>query len=175
MLILKYFYKGRNLVRLHNQVLNKILTLIFSFAGFLPFFISSAYALGWQDEEWTKAGCPNNVSGRWVVDNPVNKNLKSMSFNKREITYTSQNNETQKFAIIKSSYVKENQFVKIKIKSSNNQKHSIIKIRPHLVHIDSKRKKEISSCMIKVFSFHTEKHAQTNRYSGWNIFRLIKY
>ena len=41
--------------------------------------------------------------------------------------------------------------------------------------IDSKVKNEISRCMIKVFSFHTEKHAQTNRYSAWNIFRLIKY
>ena len=175
MFILKYSYKYANLLKLRNLALNITLAVIFSFAGFLPLLISSGYALGWQDEEWTKAGCPNNISGSWAVDNPVNKNLKSMSFNKREITYTSQNNETQKFAIIKSSYVKENQFVKIKIKPLNNQKHSIIKIRPHLVHIDSKRKKEISSCMIKVFSFHTEKHAQTNRYSGWNIFRLIKY
>lgn len=175
MFILKYFYKYRNLVKLRDLALTTTLTLIFSFAGFLPFFISSGYALGWHDEEWTKAGCPNNVSGNWIADNPVNKNLKSMSFNKREITYTSQNNETQRFTIIKSSFVKENQFVKIKIKPLNNEKRTIIKIRPHLVHIDSKRKKEISSCMIKVFSFHTEKHAQTNRYSAWNIFRLIKY
>jgi hypothetical protein len=157
------------------MALTTTLTLIFSFAGFLPFFISSGYALGWHDEEWTKAGCPNNVSGNWIADNPVNKNLKSMSFNKREITYTSQNNETQRFRIIKSSFVKENQFVKIKIKPLNNEKHTIIKIRPHLVHIDSKVKNEISRCMIKVFSFHTEKHAQTNRYSAWNIFKLIKY
>ena len=162
-------------MKLRNLFLNLILTLIFSFAGFLPFFTSQSYSLGWQDEEWIKAGCPNNVSGNWVADNPVNKNLKSMSFNKREITYTSQNNETQRFGIIKSSFVKENEFIKIKIKPLNNEKHTIIKIRPHLVHIDSKRQNEISSCMIKVFSFHTEKHAQTNRYSGWNIFRLIKY
>ena len=175
MFISKYFYKDANLVKLPTLILNIIFTLIFSFVGFLPFFISPSYSLGWQDEEWLKAGCPKNISGNWEVNNPINKNLKSMSFNDREITYTSQNNETQKFAIIKSSYVKENQFVKIKIKTLNNQKHSIIKIRPHLVHIDSKRKKEISSCMIKVFSFNTEKHAQTNRYSGWNIFRLIKY
>ena len=89
MFILKYFYKYRNLVKLRDLALTTTLTLIFSFAGFLPFFISSGYALGWQDEEWTKAGCPNNVSGNWIADNPVNKNLKSMSFNKREITYTS--------------------------------------------------------------------------------------
>ena len=175
MFIQKYLYKGLNVVKLPNLVLNLIFTLILSVAGFLSFFISPSYSLGWQDEEWLKAGCPKNISGNWFADNPINKNLKSISFNNKEITYTSQSDETQRFGIVKSSFVKENQFVKMKIKPLNNEKHTIIKIRPHLVHIDSKVKNEISRCMIKVFSFHTEKHAQTNRYSGWNIFRLIKY
>ena len=175
MFIPKYFYKDVNLVKLPTLILNIIFTLIFSFVGFLPFFISPSYSLGWQDEQWLEAGCPKNVSGNWVADNPINKNLKSMSFNDKEITYTSQNNETQRFGIIKSSFVKENQFVKIKIKPLNNENHTIIQIRPHLVHIDSKGKKETSVCMIKVFRFNTEKHAQTDRYSGWNIFRFIKH
>ena len=175
MLIPKHFHKDVNLVKLPTLILNIIFTLIFSFVGFLPFFISPSYSLGWQDEEWLKAGCPKNVSGNWAADNPINKNLKSMSFNDKEITYISQNNETQRFGIIKSSFVKENQFVKIKIKPLNNENHTIIKIRPHLVHIDSKGKKETSICMIKVFLLNTEKHAQTDRYSGWNIFRFIKH
>ena len=175
MFIPKYFYKDVNLVKLPTLILNIIFTLIFSFVGFLPFFISPSYSLWWQDEQWLKAGCPKNVSGNWAADNPINKNLKSMSFNDKEITYTSQNNETQRFGIIKSSFVKENQFVKIKIKPLNNENHTIIQIRPHLVHIDSKGKKETSICMIKVFRFNTEKHAQTDRYSGWNIFRFIKH
>jgi len=174
MFIPKYLYKDANLVKLPILILNIIFTLIFSFVGFFTFFISPSYSLGWQDEEWLKAGCPKNISGNWEVNNPINKNLKSMSFNDREITYTSQNNETQRFGIIKSSFVKENQFVKIKIKPLNNENNTIIKIRPHLVHIDLKGKKETSSCMIKVFRFDTEKHAQTDRYSGWNIFRFIK-
>ena len=175
MLILNNFYKDEGLVKLPTLVLNIIFTLVISFVGFFPFFISPSYSLGWQDEEWLKAGCPKNVSGNWAADNTINKKLKSISFNNREITYTSQKNDTQRFGIIKSSYVRENQFVKIEIKPLNNEKHTIIKIRPHLVHIDSKGKKEMSSCMIKVFSFKTEKHAQTNRYSSWNIFRFIKY
>jgi len=175
MLIQNYLYKRRNVVKLRNLVLNLIFTLIFSLAGFIPSFISPSYSLGWQDEEWLKAGCPKNVSGNWAADNSINKNLKSMSFNNKEITYISQNNETQRFGIIKSSFVKNNQFVKMKIKPLNNEKDTIIKIRPHLVHTGSKKGGEISSCMIKVFSFNTEKHAQTNRYSGWNIFRLIKH
>jgi len=175
MLILKIFNKNMDMVKLPTLGLNIIFTLVISFAGFLPFFISPSYSLGWHDEEWLKAGCPKNLSGNWAADNPINKNLKTISFNNREITYTSQNNDTQRFGIIKSSFVKENQFVKIKIKQLDNEKHTIIKVRPHLVHIDSKGKKEIPSCMIKVFSFNTEKHAQTNRYSNWNIFRFIKY
>ena len=175
MFILKKFYKDGDLAKLPYLGLNIIFTLIFTFSGFIPFFISPSYSLGWQDEEWLKAGCPKNVSGNWAADNPINKNIKSISFNNREITYTSQNNDTQRFGIIKSSSVKENQFVKIKIKQLNNENHTIIKIRPHLVHIDTNGKKEMSSCMIKVFSFNTEKHAQTDRYSSWNIFRFIKY
>ena len=175
MFIPKYFYIDVNLFKLPTLILNIIFTLIFTFSGFIPFFISPSYSLGWQDEEWLKAGCPKNVSGNWAADNPINKNIKSISFNNREITYTSQNNDTQRFGIIKSSSVKENQFVKIKIKPLNNEKYTIIKIRPHLVHIDTNGKKEMSSCMIKVFSFNTEKHAQTDRYSSWNIFRFIKY
>ena len=177
MFIQKYLYKGLNVVKLPSLVLNLIFTLILNVAGFLSFFISPSYSLGWQDEEWLKAGCPKNISGNWVADNPINKNLKSMSFNNKEITYTytSQSDKTQRFGIVKSSFVKENQFVKMKIKPLNNKNHTIIKIRPHLVHIGSKGEKETSSCMIKVFSFNTEKHAQTHRYSSWNIFRFIKY
>ena len=61
--------------------------------------------------------------------------------------------------------------------ATKGEKHSPLEqfeIIPY-VHIDSKGKKETSSCMIKVFRFNTEKHAQTDRYSGWNIFRLIKH
>tara|TARA_B100000686_G_C16770372_1_gene964698 strand:- start:1580 stop:2107 length:528 start_codon:yes stop_codon:yes gene_type:complete len=175
MYIQKYLYKDQDLTKRRNLVLNLIFTLVFSLTGFFQIFISPAYSLGWQDEEWLKAGCPKNLSGNWIADNPVNKNLKLMSFTKREVTYTSQTDETQRFGIIKSSFTTENQFVKMKIKPLNNEKETIIKIRPHLVHIDSKGKKETSSCMIKVFRFNTEKHAQTDRYSGWNIFRLIKH
>ncbi len=80
MFIQKYLYKGLNVVKLPNLVLNLIFTLILSVAGFLSFFISPSYSLGWHDEEWLKAGCPKNISGNWFADNPINKNLKSYLF-----------------------------------------------------------------------------------------------
>ena len=171
----KYFYKGRDLVKLRNKILNLIITIIFSLVGIFSFFISPSYSLGWQDEEWLKAGCPKNVTGNWEVHNPATTNLKSMSFGNKEIIYTSKKNETQKIGIINSSFVSKNQFVKIKIQPTNKEKEPIIKIRPHLVHIDSNGKKQTPNCMIKVFSFNTEKHAKTDRYSKWNIFRLKNY
>jgi len=63
MFLLKNFYKDVDLVKLPALGLTIIFTLVFSFAGLLPFFISPIYSLGWQDEEWLKAGCPKNVSG----------------------------------------------------------------------------------------------------------------
>ena len=171
----KYFYKGRDLVKLRNQILNLVITLIFCLAGIFSFFISPSYSLSWQDEEWLEAGCPKSVSGNWEADNPTTTKLKSMSFGKKEITYTSKNNETRKFEIINSSFVSKNQFVKMKIQPPNDEKETIIKIRPHLVNIDSNGKKQTPNCMIKVFSFNTEKHAKTDRYSEWNIFRLKNY
>ena len=170
----KYFYKRSSLLKLRNLILNLIITLFFSLTGIFSFFIPPSYSLDWQDEEWLNAGCPKNIAGDWLADNPAITNLKSVSFSKKEITYTSQKNKTQKFGIIHSSFISENQFIKMKIKPLNKEKEEIIKIRPHLVHINSKREKETSSCMIKVFSFNTEKHSKTGRYSGWNIFRLIK-
>ena len=170
----KFFYKDSELVKVGNLILSLIITLFFSLAGICSLFISPSYSLSWQDEEWVKAGCPKNIVGDWLAHNTANTNLKSVSFNNKEITYTSKKNETHKFGIIHSSFISKNQFLKMKIKPLNNKKEEIIKIRPHLVHINSKGNKKTSSCMIKVFSFNTEKHAKTDRYSGWNIFRLIK-
>ena len=81
----KYFYKGRDLVKLRNQILNVIITLIFCLAGIFSFFISPSYSLSWQDEEWLEAGCPKSISGNWEADNPTTTNLKSLSFGKKEI------------------------------------------------------------------------------------------
>ncbi|MBC8283417.1 MAG: hypothetical protein H8E32_06345 [Nitrospinae bacterium] len=172
----KYFYKGRDLIQLRNRVLNWLITLIFTLAGVFSFFVSPGYSLGWQDDEWIQASCPRNASGDWVIDNPASTNLKSLSLNKNEITYTYQiyqGKRTQKFEIINSIFVSNSPFVEIKLKSFENKKETIIKIRPHLVHMDLKENR--NSCLIKVFNFETEKHAKTDRYSGWNIFRLSKH
>ena len=62
----------------------------------------------------------------------------------------------------------------MKIKSIDKEEELVLKIRPHLVHINSKDKKNSSSCLIKVFSYKNEKHAKLDKYAGWNIYRLKK-
>lgn len=169
----KYFFKGRDFIKLRSLILSWLIAIVFTLAGVFSFFVSPGYSLGWKDEEWLQADCPKNVSGKWISDNPEVSNLKSIFLNKNEITYTSKKNETQKFGIIESSFVPESQFVEIKLKSFSDEKETVIKIRPHLVHMEPKGKKEV--CLIKVFNFKTEKHAKKDRYSGWNIFRLQEY
>ncbi|MFT4577682.1 MAG: hypothetical protein ACI9UO_000497 [Nitrospinales bacterium] len=164
----KYFYKGR------NHILNLFITLLFIFAGLLSFFISPSYSLGWNDEEWLQSGCPKTASGKWAADNPETTNLRFISINNSEVSYISQNDETYKIGISKSSFVSKNKYVKIKLKPLNNQKEAVLKIRPHLIQMDFQKETNSPSCLIKVFTYKNERHAKTDQYSGWNIFRLIK-
>ena len=157
-----------------NNILDLFFTLFLTLAGLLVFFISPSYSLSWNDEEWLQSGCPKTASGKWAANNPETTNLRFLAINNNEITYISEINETNKFGIIKSSFTSNNQYVKIKLIPLNNQKVAVIKIRPHLIHIDSLKETNNPNCQIKVFNFKDEKHAKTDRYSGWNIFRLIK-
>ena len=163
-----FFYKR------HNYFLNLLINIFFIIVGFLFFFISPGYALSWDDEEWLQSGCPKTALGKWVVDSPETTNLRSISINNNEVTYIFKRDKEQKFGIKKSSIISKNKFIKLKIKSINSQKETVLKIRPHLLRMNFKEKKNHSNCLIKVFNFKNEKHAKMGKYSGWNIFRLIK-
>ena len=170
----KYFYNEQDIVKTQNSEINLIITVIFALVGFLSFFITPSYSLGWQDEEWLKPGCPKTISGIWAADNPHNTNLKLLSINNKEFIYISKNNQKHKFGIIKSFPVLENQYIEIKLKPLNRGKERVIKIRPHLVHTSPKAQKKDSNCLIKIFTFKNEQNAKRDKYSKWNIFRLIK-
>ena len=170
----KYLYKARDMVKTRNSEINLIITLIFSVVGLLSFFITPSYSLGWEDEEWLKPGCPKTVSGIWATDNPDNTNLKLLSIDNKEFIYISKNDQKHKFGIIKSSSVLENQYIEVKLKPLNKGKELVIKIRPHLVHTSPKAQKKDSKCLIKIFTFKNEQNAKRDKYSKWNIFRLIK-
>ena len=170
----KYFYRGWDMVKLIRSEFNLIITSIFALVGLLCFFITPSYSLGWQDEEWLKPGCPKTVSGIWAADNPDNTNLKLLSIDNKEFIYISKNDQKHKFGIIKSSSVLENQYIEVKLKPLNKGKELVIKIRPHLVHTSPKAQKKDSKCLIKIFTFKNEQNAKRDKYSKWNIFRLIK-
>ena len=170
----KYFYRGWDMVKLISSEFNLIITSIFALVGLLCFFITPSYSLGWQDEEWLKPGCPKTVSGIWAANNPDNTNLKLLSINNKEFIYISKNDQKHKFGIIKSSSVLENQYIEVKLKPLNKGKELVIKIRPHLVHTSPKAQKKDSKCLIKIFTFKNEQNAKRDKYSKWNIFRLIK-
>ena len=162
------------MVKTRNSEINLIITLIFAVVGLLSFFITPSYSLGWEDEEWLKPGCPKTVSGIWATDNPDNTNLKLLSINNKEFIYISKNDQKHKFGIIKSSSVLEDQYMELKLKPLNKGKELVIKIRPHLVHTSPKAQKKDSNCLIKIFTFKNEQNAKRDKYSKWNIFRLIK-
>ena len=153
-----------------NYFIDLFVTLLFTLVGLLMFFISPSYSLSWNDEEWLQSGCPKTASGKWAADNPETTNLRFISINNSEVIYTSQNDLTHKFGISKSSFVSKNKYVKIELRPLNNQKEVILKIRPHLIHMDLQKETNNPNCLIKVFTFKDDKHAKTDRYFGWNIF-----
>ena len=169
----KYLYKGRDMVKTRNSEINLIISIIFSVVGLLSFFITPSYSLGWEDEEWLKPGCPKTVLGVWATDNPDNTNLKLLSINNKEFIYISKNDQKHKFGIIKSSSFLKNQYIEVKLKPLNKGKELVVKIRPHLVQTSLKAQKKDSNCLIKVFTYKNEQNAKRDKYSEWNIFRLI--
>ena len=157
-----------------NYFLDLFLTLLFTFTGLLFFFISPSYSLGWNDEEWLKSGCPKTVSGKWIVDSPETTDLRFISINNNEITYIFKRDKAQNFGIQNSYLISKNKYIKLKLKSVSSKKETVLKIRPHLLHMNFQKTKNHSNCLIKVFTYKNERHAKTDRYSGWKIFRLIK-
>ena len=162
------------MVKTRNSEINFIINFVFALVGLLSCFITPSYSLGWQDEEWLKPGCPKTVSGNWAVDNLANRNLKLLSINNKEFIYISKNDQKHKFGIIESSFGLENQYLEVKLRPLKKGKELVMKIRPHLVRMSRKAEKKDSSCLIKVFTFKNEKNAKRDKYSEWNIFRLIK-
>jgi hypothetical protein len=157
-----------------NYFLDLFITLLFAITGLLFFFISPSYSLSWNNEEWLQSGCPKTASGKWVIDRPETTDFKFISINNNEVTYIFKRDKEQKFGIKKSSIISKNKFIKLKIKSINSQKETVLKIRPHLLRMNFKEKKNHANCLIKVFTYKNERHAKMDKYSGWNIYRLIK-
>ncbi len=170
----KYFFKGRDLIKVRNFVFNVLITLIFSLVGILSFFVSPGFSLSWQDEEWLKPGCPKTASGNWTANNPANTKLRSLSINNNQVIYTSKSGEGKQFRIIKSTSGLKIPYVEMKLQSFNKEHKLILKIRPHLVQTNSKEQKKDFNCLIKVFRYKNEKHAKAEKYSGWNIYRSTK-
>ena len=168
----KYFFKGRDLIKVRNFVFNVLITLIFSLVGILSFFVSPGFSLSWQDEEWLKPGCPKTASGNWTANNLANTKLSSLSINNNQVIYTYQSGEGQKFRIIKSTLDLKNPYMEMELKSFNEEDKFVLKIRPHLVQTNSKKNKKDFNCLIKVFRYKNEKHAKAEKYSDWKIYRL---
>jgi hypothetical protein len=157
-----------------NYFLDLCHALLFTLAGLLFLFISPSYSMSWNNEEWLQSGCPKTASGKWIVDRPETTDLKFISINNNEVTYIYKRDKEQKFGVENSSINSKNKFIKLKLKSVNSENKTVLKIRPHLLHMNFKKKKNYPNCLIKVFTYKNEMHEKTDRYSGWNIFRLIK-
>jgi hypothetical protein len=168
-MINKIFFSKRR-----NYFLDLFITLFYTIAGLLFFFISPSYSLSWNDEEWLKSGCPKTASGKWVIDRSETTDLRFISINNKEVTYIFKRDKKQNFGIENSSLIYKNKYIKLKIKPVNSQKNSVLRIRPHLVHMNFQKEKNHPNCLIKVFTYKNEKHAKTDRYFDWNIFRFIK-
>jgi hypothetical protein len=164
----KYFSKRS------NYFLDLFLIILFTLTGLLFFCISPSYSLGWNDEEWLQSGCPKTASGKWIIDSPETTDLRFISINNNELKYIFKRDKAKKFGIENSSLISKNNYIKLKLKPINSQNLTVLKIRPHLLNMNFQKEKNYPNCLIKVFTYKNEKHAKTDRYSGWNIFRLIK-
>jgi hypothetical protein len=157
-----------------DYYIDLFVTLLFTLAGLLVFFVSPSYSLSWNDEDWLHSGCPKTASGKWVADIPETTELKFISINNNHVIYIFKSDKAQKFEIENSSLISKNKYVKLKLKPVNSQKKIVLKIRPHLLHMNFQNEKNHTNCLIKVFTYKNERHAKTDKYTGWNIFRLLK-
>jgi hypothetical protein len=146
----------------------KILTLFLLMA---VFFASPVLSMSWKDKIWKESGCPTTVSGQWIPDNPDTAKHELFLINNNQVAYKSKNKETIYFKIIGKQNSVGERYVYIQLSpKEEGGKPNIIKVRPHLVHPKLANSK--GNCSIKVFNFDTERHAKTDQYLSWAIYRL---
>lgn len=170
----KYYFKGRDLIQLRSMLFKLFITCIIFLKVLLVVFVVPSFSLDWKDEQWKNSGCHEMAMGKWAPDNPVVTPVNFLSIGNTEVLYRSENNPEQSFGIIKKSFDPNNNYLEMKLLNQENSEENIIKIRPHRIHFDFMKDESDSSCLIKVFNFESERHAKTDRYSGWDVYRLLK-
>ncbi len=163
----KYFYKGRDFLELRKIIGRLAIILTLTMALLLFAIILPAFALDWNDNEWTN--CPRAVEGTWISGNPNSLNSKTLSIQENKVSMIKTHNGEVAFA--GNTFAKKGKFVEMVLQSTTTDKEIHLKLRPHLVQTNSDPVNK-TYCRIKVFHFNSQAHAKFDKYSSWDIYQL---
>lgn len=153
----------------------KILTLGYSFVAALLVAAAAAtpaWALGWNDADWTGLGCPSKLSGNWVpLTNSPYAGL-NIEFKSDGAALTSKENNSVFFSISPDS--KDEQFLHLKrVPGDSVSFPKFLKIRPHIAVQSNSDGRKYTLCKIKVFLFESKQKANQMSYTSWDIYSTI--
>lgn len=146
----------------------------------LLFFTSNAYSLSWNDQEWSRSQCPNNIQGEWIAESHSPLAGGRMDIKSQAVLITFDDGKTKNFRYQSNPLLtKDRQFVEFEISDViEGGKHPrFFRIRPHLVRSYQESVNDEASpsqCLIKVFRYASKKDASLNRYLNWDIYQKIK-
>jgi len=135
--------------------------------------VPSSWALGWEDEDWKKNGCPENFQGIWISQPSEIQPQRVYEVGPRVLRYLSP--ESGAGELVYQSLRREGVHYLLELKSTGLPadifRFPLLKVRPHQV-FPAEKSDALSGCFIKVFQFENRKNAQTEKYEAWDIFQL---
>lgn len=136
-----------------------------------------AHSLGWKDKEWVDAGCPENITGKWIPRSAAALGEAAVTVTNQQFNFPLENGRTNTIGFEKIS--ESSGSIVLALDSRNlpvsQQVLPYLRIRPHLVRANVEAEMNSLSqaeCLIKVFRYQSLEKIQPNKYVNWNIYRI---
>ena len=136
-----------------------------------------AFSLDWNDKEWVKAQCPENISGQWLPRSVASVGGPIVTVSNHQFIFTSKTGETNKINFETLSESSRAIVLELDAQnlSANIRVLPYLKIRPHLAKANDESSVHNTSqveCLIKVFRYQSQEKIQHNQYINWDIYQI---
>ena len=142
-------------------------------AGLVGFLLALSYqsvpAMDWQDPDWKKWGCPNELSGTWIAESTSALSGQEIDFRRDQTILLVREGRDQIIPFRGDLKPGKNSAVEIEVDSPENAFPRYWKIKVRLGPV----KEGITGrghCRIKVFRYDTPSRRKQNRETNWDIY-----
>ena len=141
--------------------------------------VQPVYSLGWDDKVWIDAGCPENITGKWIPKSAAASGGNTMTVSNDQFNFPSETGGTDAINFKKLSGSSIAIVLALGTRSLPTDQVVLpyLKIRPHLVSandVPGRNDKSQPECLIKVFRYQFLEQIQPDKYVNWDIYQIKK-